>query len=183
MAQGAQLAALWWPRWMGGVWVGGGPKREGIYVYIELIHFVGQQKLTQHCKITLPQLKKLLISHVWIFTNDSHKSTQKKKTSLCSNILWNPSKSYLSFGFSPQRLKSGWLYNLEKLKEVNFLKEIMRNCPLGRKVKLLSRVQLFVTPWTVALSVHGIFQARVPEWVAISFSRGSSQPREDKLGR
>ena len=26
-------------------------------------------------------------------------------------------------------------------------------------------------------SVHGIFQARVWEWVAISFSRGSSQPR------
>ena len=27
-------------------------------------------------------------------------------------------------------------------------------------------------------SVHGIFQARVREWVAISFSRGSSQPRD-----
>ena len=26
-------------------------------------------------------------------------------------------------------------------------------------------------------SVHGLFQARIPEWVAISFSRGSSQPR------
>ena len=26
-------------------------------------------------------------------------------------------------------------------------------------------------------SVHGIFQARVLEWVVISFSRGSSQPR------
>ena len=26
-------------------------------------------------------------------------------------------------------------------------------------------------------SVHGIFQARILEWVAISFSRGSSQPR------
>ena len=26
-------------------------------------------------------------------------------------------------------------------------------------------------------SAHGIFQARVLEWVAISFSRGSSQPR------
>ena len=25
-------------------------------------------------------------------------------------------------------------------------------------------------------SIHGIFQARVVEWVAISFSRGSSQP-------
>ena len=27
-------------------------------------------------------------------------------------------------------------------------------------------------------SVHGIFQARVLEWVAISFSRGSSWPRD-----
>ena len=27
-------------------------------------------------------------------------------------------------------------------------------------------------------SVHGIFQARVLEWVAISFSRGSSRPRD-----
>ena len=26
-------------------------------------------------------------------------------------------------------------------------------------------------------SVHGIFQARVLEWIAISFSRGSSRPR------
>ena len=27
-------------------------------------------------------------------------------------------------------------------------------------------------------SVHGIVQARILEWVAISFSRGSSQPRD-----
>ena len=27
-------------------------------------------------------------------------------------------------------------------------------------------------------SIHGIFQARVMEWVAIFFSRGSSQPRD-----
>ena len=27
-------------------------------------------------------------------------------------------------------------------------------------------------------SVHGIFQARILEWVAISFSRGSSHPRD-----
>ena len=30
-------------------------------------------------------------------------------------------------------------------------------------------------------SVHGIFQARVLEWVTISFSRGSSQPRDRTL--
>jgi len=34
------------------------PKREGIYVYIQLTHFTAQQKLTQHCKATTPQLKK-----------------------------------------------------------------------------------------------------------------------------
>ena len=37
----------------------------------------------------------------------------------------------------------------------------------------------FVTPWTVVcqvLSVHGIFLARILEWVAISFSKGSSHP-------
>ena len=27
-------------------------------------------------------------------------------------------------------------------------------------------------------TVHGIFQARILEWVAIPFSRGSSQPRD-----
>ena len=29
-----------------------------------------------------------------------------------------------------------------------------------------------------SFSVHGIFQARILEWVAISFSRGSSQPKD-----
>ena len=39
----------------------------------------------------------------------------------------------------------------------------------------LSHVQLFMTPRS---SVHGIFQERILEWVAISSSRGSSQPRD-----
>ena len=30
-------------------------------------------------------------------------------------------------------------------------------------------------------SVHGILQARIVEWVAISFPRGSSQSREEKV--
>ena len=46
------------------------------------------------------------------------------------------------------------------------------------KVKSLNHVRPFVTPWTVASSVHGIFQARILEWVAISFSRGSSESRD-----
>ena len=43
----------------------------------------------------------------------------------------------------------------------------------------LSCVLFIVTPWTVVCSsVHGILQARILEWVSISFSRGSSQPRD-----
>ena len=44
----------------------------------------------------------------------------------------------------------------------------------------LSCVWLFVTPWTAACQAPlsmGILQARILEWVAMSSSRGSSQPR------
>ena len=55
------------------------------------------------------------------------------------------------------------------------------NLILVMQVKSLSRVQLFATPWTVAYQAPpsmGFFQARILEWVAISFSRRSSQPRD-----
>ena len=49
-------------------------------------------------------------------------------------------------------------------------------------VMSLSHVRLFVTPWTVAClpgsSIHRILQARILEWVAIPFFRGSSQSRD-----
>ena len=42
--------------------------------------------------------------------------------------------------------------------------------------------QSCLTPWTwgspPGSSVHGILQARILEWVTISYSRGSSQPRD-----
>ena len=47
---------------------------------------------------------------------------------------------------------------------------------------VLNHVSLFANPWTacslLGSSVHGISQARILEWVAISFFRGSSQPRD-----
>ena len=48
-------------------------------------------------------------------------------------------------------------------------------------VHLLSHVQLFCHPMGYSPSgffVHGISQARILEWVAISFSMGSSRPRD-----
>ena len=47
--------------------------------------------------------------------------------------------------------------------------------------ELLGHIQLFATPRTVALQAPlsvGILQARILEWVAMSSSRGSSQPRD-----
>ena len=50
------------------------------------------------------------------------------------------------------------------------------------RISHFSCVWLFVTLWTVCsplrLSVHRILQARILEWVAISFSRGSTWPRD-----
>ena len=50
---------------------------------------------------------------------------------------------------------------------------------------MLICVQLFVTPWTVTdqapLSAHGISQAKILELFAITFSMGSSLPREPGL--
>ena len=47
-------------------------------------------------------------------------------------------------------------------------------------VCVLSRVQLSdpVDYSPPGASVHGILQAKILEWVAISFSRGSSRPRD-----
>ena len=51
------------------------------------------------------------------------------------------------------------------------LKELdMTQATEHSKWKSLSGVRLFVTPWTV------ILQARILEWVAFPFSRGSSNP-------
>ena len=51
---------------------------------------------------------------------------------------------------------------------------------MERECYSLSRVQHIATPWTVAsqaLLSMGFSQARILEWVAIFFSRESSQPR------
>ena len=49
-------------------------------------------------------------------------------------------------------------------------------------VQLLSHVWPFETQWTMAhqalLSIHEISQAKILEWVAISFSNGSSQHKD-----
>ena len=51
----------------------------------------------------------------------------------------------------------------------NIMSEVAQSCPT------LCDPMDYSLPGS---SVHGIFQAIVLEWIAISFSRGSSQPRD-----
>ena len=49
-------------------------------------------------------------------------------------------------------------------------------CYISEKVKVAQSCQTLHDP--MDYTVHGILQARVLEWVAFPFSRGSSQPRD-----
>ena len=68
-----------------------------------------------------------------------------------------------SYGFSSSHV---WMWELDHNESES---EVAQSCPT------------LCDPMDCSLpgsSIHGIFQARVLEWVAISFSRGSSQPRD-----
>ena len=56
----------------------------------------------------------------------------------------------------------------------------LQKLPEDGHVPSLRCVQLFATPWTAAhqASARGTFQARILEWVSISSSGGSPQPRD-----
>ena len=67
--------------------------------------------------------------------------------------------------------------------ELCFSESLSLYCPVlrRRKSEVAQSCPILCDPMDCSLpgsSVHGIFQARVLEWVAISFSRGSSWPRD-----
>ena len=63
----------------------------------------------------------------------------------------------------------------KKCEETSTLGCVFVLCVLSRSV--MSDSSQACGPYPPGSSVHGILQARFLEWVAISFSRGSSQPR------
>ena len=93
-------------------------------------------------------------------------------------LLWPPSQSYLLWDLSSEDRNSLALQKraLLALQEPGIwsLLDVDRVCIL-----VASHFGLFEIPLDCSLpcsSVHGILQARLLEWVVISFSRGSSQP-------
>ena len=75
------------------------------------------------------------------------------------------------------------MYNFKYLKYINSLDTNILNTREGVCVLSHHHLRLFATPWTVlphapGFSVHRILQAKILEWVAISFYRGSFRPRD-----
>ena len=83
---------------------------------------------------------------------------------------------------SSQHSNSWMLKSLIKTEVVFTYRLIQSKCYMN-SVSRFSHVQLLVTPRTSlpSSSVHGISQARILEWVAISSSRGSSRARDQTL--
>ena len=70
---------------------------------------------------------------------------------------------------NPSCCNPSWLKDAHATRRTLWVSEVAQSCPT------------LCDPMDCSLqcsSVHGIFQARVLEWVAISFSRGSSWPRD-----
>ena len=100
---------------------------------------------------------------------------------------WPPS-SFILFSISPTILilHSSNVYShpyhiksqtAQEINDISFIRYDMHACMLSH----FSCVWLFATPWSIVLQaplVHGILQARILEWVAMPFSRGSSPPRD-----
>ena len=87
--------------------------------------------------------------------------------SLLNSFLSSKSKNHPS-GHLPLPTLVTFCYH------INDTESNQHNCLIWASAQQLSLVQLFVTPWTVAhqaLVSMGILQARIQEWVVISYSK------------
>ena len=98
-------------------------------------------------------------------------------------VLWQISISLWPASFCIPRPNSPVTHGVSWLPTFAVQSPIMkRKSPLVLFIVMFSVAQLWPTVWDPmdcslsGSSVHGISQARIPGWVAISSSRGSSQP-------
>ena len=123
-----------------------------VCIYVHLVFFLWASLLAQLVK------NPSAMWGTWVWSLGWEDAVEKGKATHSSILVW----------------RHPWTVESMRSQSQTWLSDF--HCLL---VKSLSCVWLFATPWTVAceaLSVHGIFQARILEWVAISFSRVSSQP-------
>ena len=120
--------------------------RDGVYVYLWLIHAGVWQKPTQHCKAIIFQLA--INKYIFLkFPRSSWWTSDVQFENHLSSI--SSTRNILCFLWWSTCIRGYFLV-----------------------VYLLSHVRLFCDPMDCSLpgsSVHGTFQARILEWVAIYF--------------
>ena len=114
--------------------------------------------------------KKLRIR--WLQTKPIALTIQIFVSQLMSLLFNMLSRFVITFLLRRQHLLIAWLRSRSAVASHHLVQSMLLQGWVNWKS--LSRVRLFATPWTV----HGILQARILEWVAFPFSRGSSQPRD-----
>ena len=93
--------------------------------------------------------------------------------------MWNPPRS----GIKPvSPVLAGRLFTTEPPgKPTAWLLDMQRSLIVNCQSLSCVRTLFFATPWTITMpgsSVHRVLLVRLLEWVAISFSRGASWPRD-----
>ena len=109
-------------------------------------------------------------------------SCVRLSATLWTILHWAP----LSMGFSKQNTGVGCHFLLQGIFPTEASNLGLPHCRqilyhLSHQVKWLRAYPTLANPMDFSppsSSIHGISQARILEWVAISFSRGSSQPRD-----
>ena len=118
-------------------------------------------------------------AHTVVYITSSHKTPCVLISSfLCSQtnqdgcspaLLLHPLPDQCLLQLNAKNWKDSHYTKATKFKFCGLLSEVVQSCPT------LCDPMDCSPPGS---SVHGILQARILEWVAISFSRGSSQPRD-----
>ena len=114
----------------------------------------------------------LWIQHLLLLL--SKKNLQPYSPSYCLN---SSSSSLPCLPTFPKALRTCWSpYTTESVEE-----SCHKKYPVKSEMKVAQSCPTHHNPMDCSppgFSVHGIFQARIPEWVAFSYSRGSSWPRD-----
>ena len=160
-----------------------------------------------HKKFTSTTILWILVDFVEDMWDHGERSTHRKIhsslfafPSLSSTLILSRSKVNSSLGFLHSNLASLVLEHVRVssfvlapypsifsskycalLEKISGRQKKKSHLPYSRVSEIAQSCPALCDPMDCSLpgsSIHGIFQARILEWVAISFSRGSSRPRD-----
>ena len=139
----------------------------------------------EHCRRTFWKLTEH--RDLWAFSQWNQATCQSVYT--CAGVFFARHTSQLECGSLRTFLRRWILLFMFGVGICCIGESEIKNCTINfrRKIRMKGRTKLLPScptlydPMYCSLpgsSIHGIFQARILEWVAISFSRGSPQPRD-----